>query len=59
MKSIVTRSAVELAISTAGRTLPMVIRKTIKSLSDDQLLGIADFLDHILIQEEEDTSAAP
>jgi len=49
---VVTRSAVDLAIGTAGRALPMVVRKTVKSLKDEQILSIADFLDEILIQEE-------
>jgi len=49
---VVTRKAVALAIGTAGRTLPVVVRKTVKSLNDDQLLKIAEFVDHILIREE-------
>ena len=36
-----TRGAVEFAIGTAGRTLPTVVRKTVRSLSDEQLLSIA------------------
>lgn len=48
---VVTRSAVDLAIGTAGRTLPMVVRKTIQSLNDEQILTIAEFLDEILVQE--------
>ena len=51
---IVTRKAVSLALGTAGRTLPVVVRKTIKSLKDEQLLKIADFIDHILIRDEEE-----
>lgn len=54
-----TRKAVELAIGTAGRTLPMVIRKTVGSLGDEQLSSLADFLDHIMIKEEEETSDEP
>ena len=54
-----TRKAVELAIGTAGRTLPMVIRKTVGSLSDEQLSSLANFLDHILIREEEGVSNEP
>jgi len=49
-----TRSTVELALSTAGRTLPMVVRKTLKSLNDEQILTLADFIDHVLIRREED-----
>lgn len=48
----VTRRAVELAIGTAGRTLPMVVRKTVGSLNDEQISSIAEFLDEILVQEE-------
>lgn len=51
---IVTRKAVSLALGTAGRTLPVVVRKTVKSLKDEQLLKIADFIDHILIRDEEE-----
>jgi hypothetical protein len=49
---IMTRKAVKLAIGTAGRTLPVVVRKTVGSLNDQQLLSIADFIDHILIRED-------
>jgi hypothetical protein len=48
----VTRKAVDLAIGAAGRTLPVVVRKTIASLDDDQLVSVAGFIDHILIREE-------
>ena len=54
-----TRRAAELAIGTAGRTLPMVIRKTVRSLSDEQLSSLADFIDHILIREEEEAADEP
>ena len=47
-----TRRAVEFAIGTAGRTLPTVVRKTVKSLNDEQLLSITEFIDHMLISEE-------
>lgn len=50
-----TRGAVDLALGAAGRTLPMVVRKTIRSLNEEQLLSIADFIDHILVREEEVT----
>jgi len=53
---VVTRKAVALALGTAGRTLPMVVRKTVKSLNDDQLLSIADFVDHILVGEKGDAA---
>ncbi len=51
---VVTRKAVGLAIGTAGRALPMVVRKTVKSLSDEQLLSIVEFIDHILIRKAEE-----
>ena len=54
-----TRKAVEMALGTAGRTLPMVVRKTVKSLNDDQLSSLADFIDHILIKEEEAATDEP
>lgn len=54
-----TRGAVDLAIGTAGRTLPVVVRKTVKSLDDDQLLSIADFIDHMLIREETESGDQP
>ncbi len=53
----VTRGAVKLALGAAGRTLPTVIRKTVKSLDDEQLLKIADFIDHILITDEAEESS--
>ena len=54
-----TRGAVELALRTAGRTLPMVIRKTVRSLGNEQLSSVADFIDHILIREEEEAADEP
>lgn len=56
---IVTRRAVALAIGTAGRALPVVVRKTVKNLSDEQLLSIVDFIDHILIRDEEEVTTEP
>ena len=56
---VVTRKTVNLAIGTAGRALPVVVRKTVKSLNDQQLLSIADFIDHILIGEEEEVPTQP
>lgn len=53
---VITRKAVALAIGTAGRALPIVVRKTVKSLTDEQLLSIADFIDHILIREQEEVA---
>jgi len=56
---IVTRKAVSLALGTAGRTLPVVVRKTVKSLNDEQLLKIAEFIDHILIREQGEAAEQP
>lgn len=46
---LVTRKGVELALGAAGRTLPPVVRRTVRSLSEEQLLQIADFVEHILV----------
>lgn len=56
---VLTRKAVDLAIGTAGRTLPVVVRKTIKSLNDEQLMSIADFIDRILIRDQDEVSTGP
>ena len=56
---VLTRKAVDLAIGTAGRTLPVVVRKTIKSLNDEQLMSIANFIDHILIRDQDEVSTGP
>ena len=56
---VVTRKAVGLAIGTAGRTLPMVVRKTVKALNDEQLMSIAEFVDQILIRKEEEVTTGP
>jgi hypothetical protein len=50
---LLTRRAVDLAIGTAGRALPMVVRRTIHSLDKEQLLTIAEFIDHIVIRDDE------
>lgn len=49
---IVTRRAVDLAIGTAGRTLPMVVRRTVNSLNEEQISNITEFLDEILVRED-------
>ena len=56
---VVTRKTVALAIGTAGRTLPVVVRKTINSLKDSQLLSLAEFIDHILIRKERPVVVEP
>ena len=37
----------------------MVVRKTVKSLNDDQLSSLSDFINHILIKEEEEATDEP
>ena len=54
-----TRKAVEMALGTAGRTLPMVVRKTVKSLNDDQLSGRADLKNPMMSREEEAATDEP
>ena len=39
------RKGVEVALGTAGRLLPSVVRRTVGSMSVDQLLQIADFIE--------------
>ncbi len=39
------RKGVEVALGTAGRVLPSVVRSTVGSMSVDQLLQIADFIE--------------
>lgn len=42
------RKGVGVALATAGRVLPSVVRSTIGSMNESQLLRIADFLEHIV-----------
>ena len=42
------RKGVEVAIGTAGRVLPSVVRSTISSMSDSQLVKIADFMERMV-----------
>ena len=44
-----TTSAAKLGLAAAGRGIPPIIRRVIGSLDEDQILGIADFIDEILI----------
>lgn len=42
------RKGVEVAIGTAGRVLPSVVRSTVGSMSENQLLKIADFMERMV-----------
>jgi hypothetical protein len=42
------RKGVEVAIGTAGRVLPSVVRSTISSMSESQLVKIADFMERMV-----------
>lgn len=46
---LVTRKGVELALGATGRTLPPVVRRTVRSLTEEQLLHIAEFIEHMLV----------
>ena len=47
-------SATRLGIAAAGRGIPPIVRRVISSLDDEQVLGVADFVDEILIRERRD-----
>jgi hypothetical protein len=42
------RKGAELALGTAGRVLPPVVRSTVGSMTEDQLLKLADFIEHMV-----------
>jgi len=42
------RQGVKVALGTAGRVLPAVVRSTVGSMNERQLLKIADFIEHIV-----------
>jgi hypothetical protein len=42
------RKGVEVAIGTAGRVLPSVVRSTVGSMSEDQLMKVADFMERMV-----------
>jgi hypothetical protein len=42
----------KLGVAAAGKSLPVLVRKVVGSVSSEQLLEIVDFLDQILVVEE-------
>lgn len=44
------RKGVEVALGTAGRVLPSVVRSTVGSMSERQLLELADFIEHMITE---------
>ena len=51
--SMLSRNAIKVAIRSAKRTLMVVAVRITKSLNDEQLMSIADFLDETLLELEE------
>ena len=45
-----TTSAARLGIAAAGRGIPAIIRRVVRSLDEEQILSIADFIDEILVR---------
>jgi hypothetical protein len=51
--STIRRKGVEVALGTASRVLPPVVRSTVGSMSQTQLLKLADFIEQMVgVQEE-------
>ena len=48
------RKGAEIALGTAGRVLPPVVRSTVGSMSEDQLLKLADFIEHMVSRPGQD-----
>jgi len=42
------RKGVEVALGTAGRVLPSVVRSTVRSMDENQLLQLADFIEQMV-----------
>ena len=42
------RKGAEIALGTAGRVLPPVVRSTVGSMTEGQLLKLADFIEHMV-----------
>lgn len=42
------RKGAEVALGTAGRVLPSVVRSTVGSMTEEQLLTLADFIEHMV-----------
>ena len=45
-----TTSAAKIGIAAAGRGIPAIIRRVVRSLDEEQILSIADFIDEILVR---------
>ena len=45
------RSAAKVGVAAAGKGIPVIVRKVLGKMSDEQLLTVADFMDGILIRE--------
>jgi len=48
------RKGVEVALGTAGRVLPSVVRSTVRSMDENQLLQLADFIEQMVSGPVED-----
>ncbi len=48
------RKGVEVALGTAGRVLPSVVRSTVGSMSENQLLQLADFIETMVSGPHDD-----
>ena len=46
--SAIRRKGVEVALGTAGRVLPSVVRSTVRSMDENQLLQLADFIEQMV-----------
>jgi hypothetical protein len=54
---LVTLNGARLAVASANRTLPALVRHVLGGLSGEQLLVIVDYLDGILIEEDRASAA--
>ena len=48
---LVSRSAAKVGIAAAGKGIPLIVRKVVGSMADDQLLKVAEVIDRMLIRE--------
>ncbi len=48
---LISRSAAKVGIAAAGKGIPVIVRRVVGSMSDDQLLAVADFLDRMMVHE--------
>ncbi len=49
---LVSRSAAKVGIAAAGKSIPIMVRKIVGSMSDAQLLEIVEFMDGLLIRQQ-------